>query len=173
MQFVLLLFGAISLFWFAGQLIDHAVINGDDWGIIARRNQWPPLWRPVSITIGGTVYILNIAFIASVLGRRGALRNRAIVLAYIAGAVSARNADLFSLSTTITLYDLTNTYFEGEMAGNPEAKRGHSKEKRTDCPLVIMDRGITWEKLPVAGTQLTHPGSCLRTIIPPSFRTAP
>lgn len=56
----------------------------------------------------------------------------------IESAVFARIADLFSLPATVTLYDLTNTYFEGEMAGNPEAKRGHSKEKRTDCPLVTL-----------------------------------
>lgn len=46
--------------------------------------------------------------------------------------------DLFSLPTTVTLYDLTNTYFEGEMAGNGKAKNGHSKEKRSDCPLVTL-----------------------------------
>ncbi len=45
---------------------------------------------------------------------------------------------LFSLPTTVTLYDLTNTYFEGEMAGNAKARRGHSKEKRCDCPLVTL-----------------------------------
>jgi transposase len=45
---------------------------------------------------------------------------------------------LFSLSDTVTLYDLTNTYFEGEMSGNAKAQRGHSKEKRTDCPLVTL-----------------------------------
>jgi len=46
--------------------------------------------------------------------------------------------DLFSLPTTVTLYDLTNTYFEGDLNGNKLAKRGHSKEKRTDCPLVTL-----------------------------------
>lgn len=45
---------------------------------------------------------------------------------------------LFTLEETVTLYDLTNTYFEGEAAGNPKAKRGRSKEKRTDCPLVTL-----------------------------------
>lgn len=45
---------------------------------------------------------------------------------------------LFSLPATVTLYDLTNTYFEGEMAANHKAKRGHSKEKRSDCPLVTL-----------------------------------
>lgn len=45
---------------------------------------------------------------------------------------------LFSLEETVTLYDLTNTYFEGETATNPKARRGRSKEKRTDCPLVTL-----------------------------------
>jgi len=46
--------------------------------------------------------------------------------------------DLFSFSETITLYDLTNTFFEGEAKTNPKAKRGRSKEKRSDCPLVTL-----------------------------------
>ena len=45
--------------------------------------------------------------------------------------------DLFGLETTVTLYDLTNTYFEGTVA-NPKAQNGHSKEKRSDCPLVTL-----------------------------------
>lgn len=53
-------------------------------------------------------------------------------------ALFARINDLFSLPTTITLYDLTNTCFEGEMSGNARAAHGHSKEKRSDCPLVTL-----------------------------------
>jgi transposase len=49
-----------------------------------------------------------------------------------------RIEDMFSLETTVTLYDLTNTYFEGDATGNSKAKHGHSKEKRTDCPLVTL-----------------------------------
>ncbi len=49
-----------------------------------------------------------------------------------------RVQDLFKLPATISLYDLTNTYFEGAAAANPKAKRGHSKEKRTDCPLLTL-----------------------------------
>ncbi|MCW5601593.1 hypothetical protein [Nitrosomonas sp.] len=45
--------------------------------------------------------------------------------------------DLFGLETTVTLYDLTNTYFE-VAAANPKAKHGRSKEKRHDCPLVTL-----------------------------------
>lgn len=50
----------------------------------------------------------------------------------------ARERSLFGFQETITLYDLTNTYFEGECKGNSLAERGHSKEKRSDCPLVTL-----------------------------------
>ena len=36
------------------------------------------------------------------------------------------------------MYDLTNTYFEGESRANENAAFGRSKEKRTDCPLVTL-----------------------------------
>ncbi len=49
-----------------------------------------------------------------------------------------KERNLFSLQETITLYDLTNTYFEGQCLANTLAKRGHSKEKRSDCPLVTL-----------------------------------
>jgi len=49
-----------------------------------------------------------------------------------------RIRSLFSLGETVILYDLTNTYFEGELKSNPEAKRGFSKEKRFDCPLLTL-----------------------------------
>jgi transposase len=53
-------------------------------------------------------------------------------------ALFARVSELFGLDWTVTLYDLTNTYFEGEAPINPKAKRGHSKEKRRDCPLLTL-----------------------------------
>jgi len=53
-------------------------------------------------------------------------------------ALFGRIQDLFGLPLTVTLYDLTNTYFEGTAAGNPKAGRGRSKEKRSDCPLVTL-----------------------------------
>ena len=56
----------------------------------------------------------------------------------IEGALFARVSDLFGLDWSVTLYDLTNTYFEGEAAANPKAQRGHSKEKRRDCPLLTL-----------------------------------
>jgi hypothetical protein len=53
----------------------------------------------------------------------------------------ARVSEFFGLDWMVTLYDLTNAFFEGEAAANPRAKHGHSKEKRSDCPLVTL--GLT------------------------------
>ncbi len=50
----------------------------------------------------------------------------------------ARERSLFELDEVITLYDLTNTYFEGTAQGNAKAAFGNSKEKRSDCPLVTL-----------------------------------
>lgn len=60
-----------------------------------------------------------------------------------------REKSLFSLNDTLILYDLTNTYFEGEAKGTPKAKRGHSKEKRTDCKLVALGLMVDGEGFPV------------------------
>jgi hypothetical protein len=46
--------------------------------------------------------------------------------------------DIFEYEETITLYDLTNTYFEGGAAGVERAKRGRSKEKRSDAPIITL-----------------------------------
>ena len=45
---------------------------------------------------------------------------------------------LFETDRTIILYDLTNTYFEGQALANRKARRGKSKEKRHDRPLVVL-----------------------------------
>jgi transposase len=52
--------------------------------------------------------------------------------------VFERVRSLFALESTVTLYDLTNTYFEGAAKGNPKAARGHSKEQRSECPLLTL-----------------------------------
>ena len=45
---------------------------------------------------------------------------------------------LFEIKETITLFDLTNTFFEGTGKYNDHAAFGNSKEKRNDCPLVTL-----------------------------------
>jgi transposase len=62
------------------------------------------------------------------------MHHRAAIEKHVFSAVET----LFGLEETVTLYDLTNTYFEGEAEGNAKAKRGRSKEKRSDCPLLTL-----------------------------------
>ena len=50
----------------------------------------------------------------------------------------AQAQSIFGFAQTVTLYDLTNTYFEGLATGVRKAARGHSKECRSDCPLVTL-----------------------------------
>lgn len=56
----------------------------------------------------------------------------------IEGHLFEQAMSLFSLTPTVAFYDLTNTYFEGQAAGNAMARRGRSKEKRSDCPLLTL-----------------------------------
>jgi transposase len=49
-----------------------------------------------------------------------------------------QHLSLFDVEESITLYDLTNTFFEGSGKFNELAAYGHSKERRNDCPLVTL-----------------------------------
>jgi transposase len=62
-----------------------------------------------------------------------------------------RQGQLFETDRTLLLYDLTNSYFEGEALGNPKAKRGKSKEKRNDCRQVVL--GMVFDR---RGFELAH-----------------
>mgnify|MGYP001357006414 FL=1 len=52
--------------------------------------------------------------------------------------LSIRTNEIFDIQDKIILYDLTNTYFEGEKRNSQLAKYGRSKEKRSDCKLVVL-----------------------------------
>jgi transposase len=52
--------------------------------------------------------------------------------------LSHKTNELFDISDKIVLYDLTNTYFEGQYSGSELAKYGRSKEKRNDAKLVVL-----------------------------------
>ncbi len=60
----------------------------------------------------------------------------------------AQAQSVFGFGQTITLYDLTNTYFEGIAAGVSKAQRGHSKECRSDCPLVTLAMALDGSGFP-------------------------
>lgn len=53
-------------------------------------------------------------------------------------ALYNKEKDLFNLKEVVTLYDITNTYFEGRCLSHKKAKLGRSKERRSDCPLVSL-----------------------------------
>src|ERR1051326_5059316 len=59
-------------------------------------------------------------------------------------------ADLFKADFEVLLYDLTSTYFEGEMEQNPKAKRGYSRDGRPDCPQLVIALVVTPDGFPLA-----------------------
>ncbi len=64
--------------------------------------------------------------------------------------LSAQEQTLFDLNRSIVLYDLTNTYFEGQCNQNPNAQFGRSKEKRSDCPLVTLGLVLDGDGFPLS-----------------------
>ncbi len=46
--------------------------------------------------------------------------------------------NLFNITNRLVLFDLTNFYFEGRKDGSAKAKFGRSKEKRSDCKLLVL-----------------------------------
>jgi transposase len=59
-------------------------------------------------------------------------------------------AELFHADFEVLLYDLTSTYFEGEMQENPKAKRGYSRDSRSDCLQVVIALIVTPDGFPLA-----------------------
>jgi transposase len=52
--------------------------------------------------------------------------------------LAEQEESLFTLDDTVYLYDLTSTYFEGQVGRNPQAKRGYSRDQRPDCKQVVV-----------------------------------
>ena len=64
--------------------------------------------------------------------------------------LTERERALFNLDETVYLYDLTSTYFEGEAKGNPQAKRGYSRDQRPDCKQVVVGLVLDRDGFPKA-----------------------
>jgi transposase len=60
-----------------------------------------------------------------------------------------RLGELFDIKYDILLYDVTSTYFEGQAEGNPQAKRGYSRDSRPDCKQVCIGLVVTREGIPL------------------------
>ena len=71
--------------------------------------------------------------------------------------LAEREKDLFDLPERLCLFDLTNTYFEGQAAANTKAKRGRSKEKRSDCKLLTL--ALVVDELGFAKYSRLYPGN--------------
>ena len=67
----------------------------------------------------------------------------------IEAGLRAREVSLFSLDSTIYLYDLTSTYFEGQCEKNEEAKRGYSRDRRPECNQVLVGLVVDREGFPI------------------------
>jgi transposase len=61
-----------------------------------------------------------------------------------------RYGELFDATFDFLFYDITSTYFEGTANGNPQAKRGYSRDSRPDCPQICIGLVATKEGLPIA-----------------------
>ena len=55
----------------------------------------------------------------------------------------------FGQSYRYLLYDLTSTYFEGQMEANPQARRGYSRYHRPDCKQILIGAVVDREGYPV------------------------
>jgi transposase len=79
-----------------------------------------------------------------------------------------RLGELFELKCDLLLYDVTSTYFEGDLLGCPLAKRGYSRDSRPDRPQVCIGLVVTEEGFPLgyeifAGN--THDSKTVQTIV--------
>ena len=56
-----------------------------------------------------------------------------------------RLMDIFDLEDKLVIFDISNTYFETRKTGSKIAEYGRSKEKRSDCPIVVFTGVINQE----------------------------
>jgi transposase len=56
----------------------------------------------------------------------------------------------FGVGFEFLIYDVTSTFFEGQVAGNSQAVRGYSRDSRPDCKQVCIGLVVSPEGLPLA-----------------------
>src|SRR5271163_2624112 len=85
--------------------------------------------------------------------------------------LTERWRDLFNANFDVLLYDLTSTYFEVNASDLPEGgkrRHGYSRDKRPDCPQLVIALIVTTEGLPLAYEVLpgnTADSKTLRTFL--------
>jgi hypothetical protein len=71
---------------------------------------------------------------------------------------------LFQLDYDLLLYDLTSTYFEGLAEENDLARRGYSRDHRSDCQPIIRASVVTRDGFPLAHRTLAGNTRDLQTV---------
>jgi transposase len=82
--------------------------------------------------------------------------------------LKAQFGTLFRLEFDLLLYDLTSSYFEGLAEENDLARRGYSRDHRSDCKQVILALIVTREGFPLAHYTLagnTKDGQTVKQVI--------
>lgn len=74
------------------------------------------------------------------------LRHKRELFSYL----QQRWEDLFCAKFDVLLYDLTSTYFEGQMEQYEKARHGYSRDGRGDCRQVVIGLILTPEGFPIA-----------------------
>jgi len=85
--------------------------------------------------------------------------------------LTERWRDLFNASFDVLLYDLASTYFEvnaSDLPENSKRRHGYSRDKRPDCPQLVIALVVTPDGLPLAYEVL--PGNTADCKTPRDFR---
>jgi transposase len=75
-----------------------------------------------------------------------------------------RLGTLFQLDYDLLLYDLTSTYFEGLAEANDLARRGYSRDHRSDCKQIVLALIVTREGFPLAHLTLAGNTQDVQTV---------
>jgi transposase len=73
---------------------------------------------------------------------------------------------LFAFTNDLLLYDLTSTYFEGRLAGNPKAQRGYSRDHRPDCKQLCIGLVVNSDGFPLGFESLPGNSRDAATLTP-------
>ena len=74
--------------------------------------------------------------------------------------------DLFDFANDLVLYDLTSSYFEGRLAGNPKAQRGYSRDHRPDCKQLCIGLAVNRSGFPLGFESLAGNRRDAQTLTP-------
>jgi hypothetical protein len=78
--------------------------------------------------------------------------------------LKAQFGTLFRLDYDVLLYDLTSTYFEGLAEENDLARRGYSRDHRSDCKQIVLALVVTRDGFPLAHQTLAGNTQDLQTV---------